>query len=151
LPTWARDARHPVMRHRTGRVSGRRRWLRSDQLDLRFSLAFAKILDNMEIGHNVMHGQYDWTGDPTLNSQTFEWDIACDGEQWRHSHNVEHHDHTNTGKDHDFGYGMLRLSENRNGSRVICCNPFRIYCWRYISNGAWRCMTSKSAASLKAA
>ena len=54
------------------------------------ALAHAKILDNMEIGHNVMHGQYDWTGDPALNSQKFEWDIACDGEQWRHSHNVMH-------------------------------------------------------------
>ena len=36
------------------------------------SLATAKILDNMEIGHNVMHGQYDWMNDPTLNSQTYE-------------------------------------------------------------------------------
>jgi fatty acid desaturase len=35
----------------------------------RHGLANAKILDNMEIGHNVMHGQYDWTGDPALNSQ----------------------------------------------------------------------------------
>jgi len=75
------------------------------------ALANAKILDNMEIGHNVMHGQYDWTGDPRLNSQTFEWDIACDGEQWRHSHNVNHHTYTNIlGKDRDFGYSLLRMS-----------------------------------------
>ena len=25
------------------------------------ALSLSKILDNMEIGHNVMHGQYDWT------------------------------------------------------------------------------------------
>ena len=76
------------------------------------ALASAKILDNMEIGHNVMHGQYDWTGDPALNSQTFEWDIACDGEQWRHSHNVTHHTYTNIlGKDRDLGYSLLRLSD----------------------------------------
>src|SRR5690349_18636807 len=31
-------------------------------------LAVSKILDNMEIGHNVMHGQYDWMGDPALSS-----------------------------------------------------------------------------------
>ncbi len=75
------------------------------------ALAHAKILDNMEIGHNVMHGQYDWTGDPTLNSQTFEWDIACDGEAWRHSHNVTHHTHTNIlGKDRDLGYSLLRMT-----------------------------------------
>ena len=32
------------------------------------TLGVAKIIENMEIGHNVMHGQYDWTGDPTLAS-----------------------------------------------------------------------------------
>jgi len=75
------------------------------------ALAHAKILDNMEIGHNVMHGQYDWTGDPALNSQAFEWDIACDGESWRHSHNVIHHTHTNIlGKDRDLGYSLLRMT-----------------------------------------
>jgi linoleoyl-CoA desaturase len=74
-------------------------------------LAGSKILDNMEIGHNVMHGQYDWTGDPALNSQTFEWDIACDGEAWRHSHNVTHHTYTNIlGKDRDLGYSLLRMT-----------------------------------------
>lgn len=31
-------------------------------------LALAKILDNMEIGHNVLHGQYDWMNDPVLHS-----------------------------------------------------------------------------------
>src|SRR5438309_2242979 len=36
------------------------------------SLATAKILDNMEIGHNVMHGQYDWTKDPELDSRSYE-------------------------------------------------------------------------------
>jgi fatty acid desaturase len=75
------------------------------------ALASAKILDNMEIGHNVMHGQYDWTGDPALQSHTFEWDIACDGDSWRHSHNVVHHTHTNIlGKDRDIGYSLLRLT-----------------------------------------
>jgi fatty acid desaturase len=71
------------------------------------ALTASKILDNMEIGHNVMHGQYDWTGDPALNSQHFDWDIACDSESWRHSHNVVHHSYTNIlGKDRDLGYAM---------------------------------------------
>jgi fatty acid desaturase len=75
------------------------------------ALAHAKILDNMEIGHNIMHGQYDWTGDPALNSHRFEWDIACDGDAWRHSHNVVHHTYTNIlGKDRDLGYSMLRMT-----------------------------------------
>ena len=66
----------------------------------------------MEIGHNVMHGQYDWTGDPRLDGRTFEWDTACPGEHWRHSHNYLHHTHTNiVGKDRDIGYGILRMSD----------------------------------------
>ncbi len=87
-------------------------------------LALAKIVENMEIGHNVMHGQYDWMNDASLNSQTYEWDIVCDGEHWRHSHNVEHHDHTNIiGKDHDFGYGMLRLSGQQKWSPATLLQP----------------------------
>ena len=76
------------------------------------ALSLSKILDNMEIGHNVMHGQYDWTGDPTLSSGTFEWDTACPADQWRHSHNYIHHTYTNIlGKDRDIGYGVLRMSD----------------------------------------
>ena len=76
------------------------------------ALATAKILENMEIGHNVMHGQYDWMNDPALCSQTYEWDNVCDGDQWRHSHNILHHTHTNiVGRDRDVGYGFLRLSD----------------------------------------
>jgi fatty acid desaturase len=76
------------------------------------ALSLSKILDNMEIGHNVMHGQYDWTGDPELSSKEFEWDTACPAEQWRHSHNYVHHTYTNiVGKDRDIGYGVLRMTD----------------------------------------
>ena len=37
-------------------------------------LATSKILENMEIGHNVMHGQWDWMRDPEIHSTTWEWD-----------------------------------------------------------------------------
>src|SRR3954464_6381603 len=75
------------------------------------ALGISKILDNMEIGHNVMHGQYDWTRDPALDSATFEWDAAAPADQWRHSHNYLHHTFTNIhGKDRDIGYGVLRIS-----------------------------------------
>ncbi|MEP7705407.1 acyl-CoA desaturase [Paraglaciecola sp. 25GB23A] len=78
-----------------------------------FVLAFAKILDNMEIGHNVLHGQYDWMNDPLLHSKRYEWDIACDSGSWQRTHNFEHHTYTNIiGKDRDFGYGLLRLSND---------------------------------------
>ena len=36
----------------------------------------AKIIENMEIGHNVMHGQWDWMRDPEIHSSTWEWDNA---------------------------------------------------------------------------
>ena len=73
-------------------------------------LAFSKIVDNMELGHNVMHGQYDWLNEPSLRGDTYEWDHACDGDAWRHSHNYMHHAFTNVaGRDRDVGYGFLRL------------------------------------------
>ena len=43
-------------------------------------LALAKILDNMEIGHNVLHGQWDWMRDPKIHSSTWEWDHAAPAE-----------------------------------------------------------------------
>jgi fatty acid desaturase len=73
-------------------------------------LALSKILENMELGHNVMHGQFDWTGDPQLNGQAYEWDIAGTSDNWRKTHNHQHHTWTNVrGMDDDIGYGLLRL------------------------------------------
>jgi fatty acid desaturase len=88
------------------------------------ALSLSKILDNMEIGHNVMHGQYDWMKVPALDGRTFEWDTACPGDQWRHSHNYMHHTHTNiVGKDRDIGYGILRMSEEERWHPYYLGNP----------------------------
>ena len=88
------------------------------------ALSLSKILDNMEIGHNVMHGQYDWMNDPKLSGERFEWDTACPADQWRHSHNYMHHTHTNiVGKDRDIGYGILRMSEEQEWSPYYLGNP----------------------------
>ena len=77
-------------------------------------LSIAKILENMEIGHNVMHGQWDWMRDPKIHSTTWEWDNASPAEQWKHAHNVEHHTYTNVlGKDGDLGYGIMRVDEEQ--------------------------------------
>ena len=87
-------------------------------------LALSKILDNMEIGHNVMHGQYDWMGDPAISSRGFEWDTACPGDQWRHSHNYMHHTYTNiVDMDRDIGYGILRISEDQPWRPYYLGNP----------------------------
>jgi fatty acid desaturase len=80
-------------------------------------LSVSKILENMEIGHNVMHGQWDWMRDPKIHSMTWEWDIAIPAVQWKHSHNEIHHKYANViGKDDDVGYGMLRMDEDQEWS-----------------------------------
>jgi NADPH-dependent stearoyl-CoA 9-desaturase len=77
-------------------------------------LSVAKILENMEIGHNVMHGQWDWMRDPKIHSTTWEWDNASPAEQWKHSHNELHHTYTNViGRDNDLGYGIMRVDEGQ--------------------------------------
>jgi NADPH-dependent stearoyl-CoA 9-desaturase len=87
-------------------------------------LGISKILDNMEIGHNIMHGQYDWMRDPTIRGRDFEWDTACPADQWRHSHNYMHHTHTNiVGMDRDIGYGILRMSEDQPWKPYFLGNP----------------------------
>jgi fatty acid desaturase len=91
-------------------------------------LSLSKILDNMEIGHNVMHGQYNWTNDPKLRGKSFEWDSACPGDQWRHSHNYIHHNYTNIlGKDRDVGYGILRMADEQPWKPKHLFQPFRAF------------------------
>jgi linoleoyl-CoA desaturase len=91
-------------------------------------LSLSKILENMEIGHNVMHGQWDWMRDPALNSSTYDWDTTCPAEEWKHSHNYVHHTFTNiVGKDRDVGYGILRMSEDQPWKPVYLAQP--LYNW----------------------
>jgi fatty acid desaturase len=88
------------------------------------ALSLSKILDNMEIGHNVMHGQYDWTRDPALSSRRFEWDTVAPAENWRHSHNYIHHTFTNIlDKDRDIGYGVLRMDPAQRWHPYYLGNP----------------------------
>jgi linoleoyl-CoA desaturase len=89
-----------------------------------FLLGLAKILENMEIGHNVLHAQWDWMRDPAIQSSTWEWDIVCPADQWRHSHNVMHHAWTNVlGKDRDVGYGMVRITARQRWNGFYAVQP----------------------------
>ena len=89
------------------------------------SLSLAKILENMEIGHNVMHGQWDWMNDPDINSRNWDWDTASPAEAWRHSHNYEHHTFTNIrGKDRDLGYEIMRIDPHQKWHPVYLLQPF---------------------------
>jgi len=88
-------------------------------------LAVAKILENMEIGHNVLHGQWDWMRDPKIHSSTWEWDHASPAEQWKRTHNDMHHTYTNViGKDNDLGYGIMRVDEDQPWQPRHLLQPF---------------------------
>jgi linoleoyl-CoA desaturase len=88
------------------------------------SLSLAKILENMEIGHNVMHGQWDWMNDPDINSRNWDWDTASPADAWRHSHNYEHHTYTNIrGKDRDLGYEIMRIDPHQRWHPIYTLQP----------------------------
>ena len=89
------------------------------------TLGMAKILENMEIGHNVLHGQWDWMNDPVINSRAWDWDTASTAEAWRHSHNFIHHTYTNIlGKDRDLGYEIMRIDPAQGWHPVYLLQPF---------------------------
>ena len=88
------------------------------------ALSLAKILENMEIGHNVMHGQWDWMNDPYIHSSTWDWDSASTPEAWKHSHNYVHHTYTNIrGKDRDLGYEIMRIDPQQPWHPVYLAQP----------------------------
>ncbi|MCW2994034.1 MAG: desA1 [Conexibacter sp.] len=88
-------------------------------------LSLAKILENMEIGHNVMHGQWDWMNDPQIHSSKWDWDSASTAEAWKHSHNYVHHTYTNIrGKDRDLGYEIMRIDPQQKWHPVYLAQPF---------------------------
>lgn len=88
------------------------------------ALALGKILENMEIGHNVLHGQWDWMRDPDIHSTTWEWDFVAPARGWQHTHNDIHHTWTNVlGKDRDVGYNILRVSDEQPWKPRDIANP----------------------------
>jgi linoleoyl-CoA desaturase len=88
------------------------------------ALSLAKILENMEIGHNVLHGQWDWMNDPVINSAQWDWDTASTAEAWKHSHNYVHHTYTNIrGKDKDLGYEIMRIDPHQTWHPIYLLQP----------------------------
>ncbi len=87
-------------------------------------LALAKTLENMELGHNILHGQWDWLGDPAIHSTTWEWDFATPADAWKRTHNHLHHTYTNVvGRDRDLGYTVLRMSPDQPWRPVHLLQP----------------------------
>jgi NADPH-dependent stearoyl-CoA 9-desaturase len=90
------------------------------------SLAFAKSVENMEIGHNVRHGQWDWMNDPEIHSNTWEWDMVAVSSQWSYSHNYRHHVFSNVvGVDDDLGFGVIRVTRDESWQPVHLLQPLR--------------------------
>ncbi|MBA3867332.1 MAG: acyl-CoA desaturase, partial [Solirubrobacterales bacterium] len=114
--------------HRRLGVISRALLLASNNLPARVAgtaaLSAAKILENMEIGHNVLHGQWDWMNDPRIHSSTWDWDTASTAEAWKHSHNYVHHTFTNIrGKDKDLGYEIMRIDPEQPWHPVYLFQP----------------------------
>src|ERR1700677_3958890 len=87
-------------------------------------LGIAKIIENLELGHNITHGQWDWMNDPEIHSTEWEWDTTSPSVQWKHSHNFVHHKYTNiVGMDDDVGYGLLRVTRDQRWDKWNIGNP----------------------------
>jgi len=124
----ARYIRQTIRLHRQLALAGRVLLLGSRRRSLWLAgtaaLSIAKILENMEIGHNVLHGQWDWMNDPDINSRNWDWDTASPAEAWRHSHNYEHHTFTNIrGKDRDLGYEIMRIDPHQRWHPIYLLQP----------------------------
>ena len=125
----ARYVRHTIAAQRALEVAGRLMLAagtrRSAWLAGTATLGVAKIIENMEIGHNVMHGQWDWMNDPEIHSSTWEWDMSAAAKHWRFTHNFQHHKYTNIlGMDDDVGYGVLRVTRDQRWTPFNLSNVF---------------------------
>ncbi|GAF50138.1 fatty acid desaturase family protein [Rhodococcus wratislaviensis] len=90
------------------------------------ALAVAKSVENMEIGHNVSHGQWDWMNDPEIHSSSWEWDMAGLSSQWQYSHNYRHHVFSNVvGMDDDLGFGVIRITRDQPWKPDNLLQPLR--------------------------
>ncbi|MCK0091093.1 fatty acid desaturase [Rhodococcus sp. HNM0563] len=126
-----RDARyiHNTIRlQRTLEVVGRLALFRSRErawwLLGTASLSLSKIIENMELGHNVMHGQWDWMNDPEIHSTSWEWDQTGPSEHWKRAHNYAHHTYTNiVGMDDDVGFGILRMTRDDKWRPINLLQP----------------------------
>ena len=90
------------------------------------ALATAKSIENMELGHNISHGQWNWMNDPEVHSNTWEWDMAGLSSQWKYSHNYRHHVFTNVvGMDEDLGFGVMRITRDQEWQPRFLLQPLQ--------------------------
>jgi fatty acid desaturase len=122
------------------------------------ALAVAKSVENMEIGHNVGHGQWDWMNDPEIHSNTWEWDMVGLSSQWRYSHNYTHHVYSNVlGMDDDIGFGIMRVTRDQPWQPIHLVQPLRnfllaaIFEWGIALHGLYSAQDRADTDTAKAA
>ncbi|WP_327101014.1 acyl-CoA desaturase [Nocardia vinacea] len=87
-------------------------------------LAAAKVIEMMELGHNITHGQWDWMNDPEIHSSTWEWDFVGPSAHWKRSHNYVHHAYTNVvGLDEDLSFVVLRMTRDEPWRPIHLMQP----------------------------
>lgn len=91
-------------------------WFGFDPLSFVVGILFLFLhrnLESIEIGHNVLHGQYDYFPEiPEFHSKNFRWKSPIDEEGWRREHNNMHHVFTNVyAQDPDLTHGILRTND----------------------------------------
>ncbi len=93
-------------------------WISPEPITFSLGVAFTWLhrnLEAIEIGHNVLHGQYDSFAEiPQFHSHNFKWKAPIDEEAWRREHNGQHHVHTNVYElDPDLNHGILRMNDQQ--------------------------------------
>ena len=91
-------------------------WISPEPITFSLGVFFTVVhrnLESLEIGHNVLHGQYDAFPEiPQFHSRNFKWKAPVDEEGWRREHNGLHHVHTNVYEmDPDLNHGLLRMND----------------------------------------
>src|ERR1700737_1361931 len=87
-------------------------------------LGIAKIIENMELGHNIMHGQWDWMNDPNIHSSSWDWYPGSPAASGQHSQTYLPHTPTNTGRiDKDVGSEIMRVDPQQAWHPVYLLQP----------------------------
>jgi NADPH-dependent stearoyl-CoA 9-desaturase len=122
------------------------------------ALAAAKSIENMELGHNVSHGQWDWMNDPEIHSNSWEWDTAGLTSQWRYSHNYRHHVFSNiVGVDDDLGFRVMRVTRDQEWTPGALLQPLRavllaiLFEWGVALHGLFSVQDNETTDAAKAA
>jgi NADPH-dependent stearoyl-CoA 9-desaturase len=67
-------------------------------------LTVSHLIETMELGHNLMHGQFNWLNDRRFEARGYRWNFACEPQDWCEFHNHTHHHYSNVqGRDRDYG------------------------------------------------